>query len=57
MCGWTQGDLMVCELMKSCDFFLYLQETWLSSHNVSFFDVIDDVINIVVCDKANDYVS
>ena len=25
---------MVCDLMKSCDF-LSLQETWLSSHNVS----------------------
>ena len=56
MCGWNQGDLMISDLMKSCDI-LCLQETWLSSHNVNCLDVMDDVKYIAVCDKANEYVS
>ena len=50
MRGWNQGDLMARNLMKSCDF-LCLQETWLSSHNNSCLDVIDDVKCIAMYDK------
>ena len=56
MRGWNQRDLMICDFMISCDF-LFQQETWLSSHNVSCLDVINEVKYIAVCDKANHYVS